>query len=461
MMSGLGPTFAPPMEMVMAMVAAVDQGPDEGEHVMLPGNPALLRAVYAGGDPRFVAASNGDPMDLSNFRWDLAQADTTLLPAAQAQTIIKEIEWAKFFNNPGWSGPVTNDFGAQDRFKGVVMFALAKQQVSFALANLRDADGLFVAASELDGDTVQVIDATIHAADQYQMLQALSDLRWLLQHAERYNGVYTDPATLADVGAAADALFLAARALEPGNLQATALAAQAAAWYAAAADDAALQDEALVWLAELGVALDAAPREGVVDHARAARGLLEVARVLDDAGSQAAARADLEAILGAYDAALGNFAGLTTIADWEVGDILGALNSGLVNGGRDLDRLAVQQTYAGFFEATVNLGGLLQSVVPKQLEASPFELERFRDDLAFAYPGIPAMPEAFGPFGTAAVHASELTFDADAGRWTVSNREFRTADAMHTSNEMFWTFGLVSGFPTVERALVANILPVD
>ena len=32
---------------------------------------------------------------------------------------------------------------------------------------------------------------------------------------------------------------------------------------------------------------------------------------------------------------------------------------------------------------------------------------------------------------------------------------------MHTSNEMFWTFGLVSGFPDVDPALVANLPPLE
>jgi hypothetical protein len=92
MMSGLGVAFQPPMEAVMEMVGMVDQGPADGEHVMMPANAALLRAVYAGGDPQFIAPFNGDPMDLSNFRWDPEKMDTRLTPAAQAQTIIKEIE---------------------------------------------------------------------------------------------------------------------------------------------------------------------------------------------------------------------------------------------------------------------------------------------------------------------------------------------------------------------------------
>jgi len=223
MMSGLGIGFAPPMESVLGMVQAVDQGPAEGEHVVVPGNPALLRAVFASGDPQFASPFNDDPMDLSNFRWDLAKADTTLTPSAQAQTIIKELAWAKFFNNPGWTGGVTSEIGAMDRFKGMVMYASAKTQLGFALNNLRNDEGLFVAAVVADGDELVVSDARIRAGDQFQMLQALSSMRWLLQHGDAYNSVYLDPDALDQFGQAADDLFTAIQELAPEGIQEAAL----------------------------------------------------------------------------------------------------------------------------------------------------------------------------------------------------------------------------------------------
>lgn len=455
MMSGLGLTFAPPMEAVMGMVAAVDQGPEDGEHVTLPGGPALLRAVYASGEPAFTAEFNGDPNDLANFRWDAATFDETITSSAQAQIIIKELEWAKFFNSPGWAGPVTNDFGAQDRFKGMVMYALAKNQIAFALEHMRNADGLFVTAVQPDGDGVRVSDDAVSPAVQYQMLQALSDMRWLLQHTGEFNDVYADPEFLNVVSGAADALFDSARAMPVASVFDAGLGAQAAAWYAASSEDAARQDEALAWLEEIGESLLDAQADGPIDQARVTRGLFEVARVLDVGRFQDGAQRSLDGLLSAYRPETGHFDGITVIRDWEVGDILGALNSALVNGDSSLDRVAVQNAYAGFFESIINRGGLLQAVIPKELEASPFELDRFPDDLAFGYPGIPGMGEA----GRAAVHASELRFDAEAGLWVVTDASFDTAGAMHTSNEMFWTFGLVDGFPSVDRVLVANVLP--
>jgi hypothetical protein len=334
------------------------------------------------------------------------------------------------------------------------MYVLAKNQIAFALEHLRNADGLFVTAVEPQGDGVAVVDDAVAPAVQFQMLLALSDMRWLLQHTGQFNDVCADADFLDVVSEAADALFDGARGLPVETVFDAGLGAQAVAWYAASSDDGAHQEEALVWMEEIGDVLLEVERDGPIDEARSARGLFEAARVLELSRFQDGAQQSVDGLLAAYAPETGHFAGITVIQDWEVGDILGALNSSLVNGDSTLDRLAIQSTYAGFFEAVINRGGLLQAVIPKQLEASPFELDHFPEDLSFAYPGIPGMAEA----GRAAVHASVLRFDADAGRWMVENTRFDTAGAMHTSNEMFWAFGLVDGFPAVERVLVANVL---
>ncbi len=461
MMSGLGVTFQPPMEAVMGMAAMIDQGPEDGEHVMMPANAALLRAVYAGGDPQFIAAFNGDPMDLSNFRWDPEKMDTRLTPAAQAQTIIKEIEWAKFFNNPSWAGAPDADFGAMDRFKGMVMYAGAAQQTMFALQELRNEDGLFVAASRFVDGAAEVIDPAVRPADQYQMLQALSDFRLLLQHADDYNGVYTNPDLLGMIGMEADALLGKIRDLEPTGIQDLGIGAQAMAWYAASAEDPALQRQALEMLAEYGEALVAADTGGVIDSARSVRGLLEAARVLGDEKYRDVALEELEVVLNAYHRDTGRIDGVPEILDGEVGDILGALNSAVNNGGNGVDSARIQDVYAGLFESIVSIGGLIHARVPVAMEVSPFELERIGKDIFFAHPSVPTPDQAGGPYGTAAVHASEFRFDEEFGRWVVTNDRFETAGAMHTSNEMMWTFGIISAFPEVDISAVSDFPQVD
>ncbi|MDA1258188.1 MAG: hypothetical protein O3C10_10180 [Chloroflexi bacterium] len=451
MMSGAGVAFEPPMEAVMGMVQAVDQGPAEGEHVVMPGNAALLRAVYAGGDPQFQNAFNGEAMDLTNYRWLEDGIDPTLTPAAQAQTIIKQTEWAKFFNSPGWGGTPSSDFGAMHRFKGMVMFAEAAQIATFALQNLRNEDGLFVAEALFNNGVVTVSDASVHPADQYQMLQALSDLRILLSEPDLYNGLYRNPDLLAIVSEAVDDLFARVAEMEPGDLMEMGIAAQALAWYAASTDDPQLQSRALDMLGQTGDALVAAAPTDVIGRARAARGLWEASRVLGDDRFSEAAAGHVTALLDAYNPEMGYFESALDLHDWEVGDILGALNSTVVNGSARVDPTTVQGVYANFFEATVNIGGLLQARIPKEMEASPFELARITNDIEFAYPTIPSVMAAGGANGTAAVHASRITFDMDAGQWRVTDRRFDTAAAMHTSNEMMWTFGSVSGFPSIDQ----------
>jgi plastocyanin len=445
MMSGVGVPFAPPMEAVMAMVAAVDQGAANGEHVMLPENPALLRAVFAGGDPTFVNPFNGNPGDFTNWRWDPEKMDTRIVPAAQAQTIIKEVEWAKLFNNGGWAGGVTADFGAMDRFKGMAMFAGAKMQTQFALQNLRNEEGLFASESRYEDGTVTQVRPEANLADQYQMLQALSDVAIVLREPELFNGVYRDDDFLAMLAPAVDELFESIVDLEPETILELDLGTQAFVWFAVATDDSGLRSAAMDRLEEFGDALVDAPREGVVDRARAIRGLIESARILGIRNHLEAALDDFAALDDAYDGATGSFDGVSTLSTWDVGDIIGALNTLRFNAIPDVDRASVEQMLVGFFEATVNRGGLMRAVIPKEMEASPFEIELLDNDLYFAYPGIPTPGEA----GVAAVDVAEVSFDRTSGQWAVADAGFVTSATMHASNEMFWVWGFQSGFPTV------------
>ncbi len=449
MMAGLGVPLEPPMEAVMQMVAAVDQGPDEGEHVVMPANAGLIRAVYAGGDATFANAFNGDPMDFTNWRWSPDAFDTRLIPSAQAQTILKELEWAKLFNNGGWAGAPTDSFGAMDRFKGIVLFAEAKAQARFALDELRNGDGFFVAEAQYDGTTVTPSGGTAADVDQFQMLIALSDLRLTLQQADSFNGVYGDPAYLAVLAPEVDGLFELLEAVEPSDVLGMSQAAQAMVWFAASTEDASLRSRALDRLSTLGDALAAVGPNGPVEQARAIRGLMESARVLDDEDHRDRAVGLFVEMMEGYDGATGSFAGVTRLTTWEVGDIIGALNSLRFNAADAVRRGDVETALTGFFEATVNRGGLLRAAPPKEMEASPFEIDRLGDDVYFAYPGIPTPDAAGGPNGSAAVDVAVIGFDVNTGVWSPIDTGYDTAGAMHTSNEMFWVWGFQNGFPVV------------
>jgi len=447
MKAGMGVPMEPPMEAVMAMVAAVDQGPEDGEHVMMPANAALIQAVFAGGDATFANASNGDPMDFSNARW--SSFDNRLVASAQAQTILKELEWAKLFNSGAWAGTPTDQFGAQDRFMGMVLFAEAKAQAMFALANLQAPGGLFWAEARMVDGSIETDGVVADLADQFEMLTALADLRLVLTNADSFNGVYADPDYLAMIDVAVTDLFAALEDETPESVLGLGQAAQAMVWFAASESDPAARDRALERLGNFGDGLLAASPTDPVGEARTIRGLIEAGRVLDDARYTSQAADLFVSMMNGYDGATGSFNGVETLTTWEVGDIIGAFNSLRFNATDFVDRSSAEAALVGFFEATINIGGLLRAAPPKEMAASPFELARLTEDTYFAYPGMPMPPVAGGDNGAAPVDVAAIEFDPATGLWSQADTGYDTAGAMHASNEMFWVWGFQNGFPVV------------
>lgn len=452
MMSALGITFTPDMAMAEQMMKTVDQGPLEGEHVPEVKNPALVMAVFAGGDPSLANVNNGDPWDLANGRWDPSKMDTRLTPGAQAQTILKEVEWAKFFNG-GWAGAPTDDFGAFDRFKGLVLFMEAKMQVDFALKNLRADNGLFVAASRWSDDGMSIVDGRTLPLDQHTMLMAMADVLSVLNNPQQWHGLYADEATRATLEVAIDDFFVKVTELQPATIEELSWAIRSLAWYASITQDAALKQKATELIGQYGDRLLALEGPSVVDKAIAIRGLVEVHRLSGSSSSSQyllkAAEAFKE-IANDYEPATGSFRSQGKLTAHEIGDFLSAFNALRNWAGDAVDQGQVQEIFLGFFESAINLSGLQLSAPPKEMEAAPFELQRMVKDIYLAYPTIPTPDRAGGEKGIAPVFASEATFDPASGRWVVSDNYFDTEGAMYLSNELLWESGLANGFPTVE-----------
>lgn len=451
MMSGLGITFEPPAGAVMQMMMTADPNPGSGEDIPMLKNAALLAAVFASADPHFAQPHNGDPMDLSNGRLDPATFDTTITPGAQGMAITKEVEWSKFFMLASWSGTLDADFGAFDRFKGLVLFTSAKMQTKFALENLRDDQGLFVNARMEDGLVVRA-DATANAYDQYIMLIALSDILSVLDQPELWQGVYRDDDTRDIFHDALDELYvLVSDTVQPTTIAELAWAARSDVWFASRTTDAGLQLQALGQLREHGDALLAANATGPLEHARRLRGLVEAGRVLDDVRYIDAAVLDFTAIERSFDRATGALAGVSILRAADIADLLGALNAIGQYGGPEFESARATAVLVPFYEATINMSGLQMAAPPKEMEASLFELERTGgDDLVFAYPTVKT-PAAAG--GVAPVTGGAVSF-AD-GHWQLSDPRYDSHGAMYLSNEEFWLFGMVSGFPNVDRTTAA------
>lgn len=452
MISGMGDTFMPDMAMIEQMIQMADANPNDGDTPTPPMNAALLKTIYAGGDPHFVQQIDMTMKDFGTMRWDPATFDTTITTPAMAWTMIKEIEWAKQFHVDDHFGTPADDFGAQWRFVGMVIMAEAKMQAQYALQMLPNDKGLIANS-----------DGTVDWAGQWIMLEALSDFGGVLSATALPHSTsnrYADPDSAAMFQGAADMLFAALASRQPASTDELSLATQALAWYAANTGIAANRDPALTMAGQFGDALIDANKDNAAGKATAIRGLLEAYR-LSDKSKYLTAAADAFAGLSAeYDATHGVFSSQSSYTIDDVAVIMGALNSLKLFGGDVVDQDKVEVIFTGFWESAVNLSGLQQSAPPKDVAKDKFEQEH--PDIYYAYPGMAMPPMAGGEFGVAPVFAKEIKWDGDA--WSVTDGRFDSASAMHASNEFIWFHNdEVDGFPVVTVVPVAEapvVLPV-
>jgi len=124
MRAGMGDVFMPEPAMVEMMIAMADADPDDGDTVAPPTNTALLRTVYAAGDPHWIQPADG--ADFATMRWDAESFDTRVTGSALGWTIVKELEWAKQFHIDSHFGKPEDAFGAQWRFTGLALIVMVK-----------------------------------------------------------------------------------------------------------------------------------------------------------------------------------------------------------------------------------------------------------------------------------------------------------------------------------------------
>ncbi|MFQ5879552.1 MAG: hypothetical protein ACE5IZ_05215, partial [Dehalococcoidia bacterium] len=163
MQSGMGVTFAPDPQVIQGAMQMVAQNPADG--IVIPKNMAPLQAIYASADPSLTKDIRQlPPDDFSAFRFDPESFDKRITVAAMAQTMLKESQWARNFANDHF-GALDGDFGAQQRFIGMMVNMLAQMQGRFSLENLRADDGLFHDS-----------DSTLDYKANWYMLHVLSDI---------------------------------------------------------------------------------------------------------------------------------------------------------------------------------------------------------------------------------------------------------------------------------------------
>ncbi len=435
MRAGMGDTFMPDMEMVEMMIAMADADPADGDIVSPPMNPALLKSVFASGEPFWTQPAA--PSDFATLRWDPSTFDTRVTGSALGWTILKELEWAKQFHIDWHFGTVDDDFGAQWRFMGLVLTAMAEMQALDWIERH--------AAGEM---------TMVDKSDPFVMLMALSSLADVLgadaMPHSRSNRYY-DPESAALFRRVANEQFdrVVVIPSESMTVKELATAIQGLVWYASITADQGRHRRALDHIATLGELLRERSALTAAAKGYAIRGLIEVFRVLDDRDALNAADRLVEELSMDYDEDYGIFRSQLNYSIDDVAAIVGGLNAAMLHG--DVHGALAEKLLVGFFEAAVNLSGLQLSAPPAEAGKSAFELGA--PDLYYRYPTLP-LPGEVGDYGVAPVTASSVAFDPSSNTWTVTNTRFDTAGAMHAANEFIWLHAnQVNGFPIVgERA---------
>ncbi len=410
--SGLGIPFEPPMDTLQAAMGMVAQ--NAADPVMIPTNLFPLQAVFASGSPKLVNnPMEFDPLDFEALRLDPSTFDERVTVRAQAETMLKESQWARNFANAHFGTP-DGDFGAQQRFIGLMVNMLAQMQGQYAMQNLMGDDGLY-----------RDSDGTLDYVGNWVMLQTLTDIA---AQASDAGGRYESPDMAPVFAGAAEQLEGALSGRTPESVEEFAAAIRALTYRLAYADAGSNTETRLTLLADnlLGEHPDAPADLGAAIAGLVAAGHATGKNVYQDRAADLFGQ--LEADFQPQD---GVFASQDVYTVDEVAWILGGANS-LVLGGRPDVGAAATGLLTAFFESTLDLSGMQLSAPPGKDGAMAGAFEKSLPNIVF-YHGAdtPAPPES----GMLPVPAREITWN---GKWTVTDTTFDTAGAMHLANELNW-----------------------
>ena len=346
--------------------------------------------------------------------------------------MLKESQWARNFANVHFGEP-TGDFGAQQRFMGIMVNMLAQMQGKYAMENLMGEDGLYHGS-----------DGNLDYTGNWVMLHALSDIAGL---AAEEGGRYMNPDMHPMFDGAATMLFQALQDRYPESAQEAAAAIRALSYRAWTATDDQVKSGAISrakaiadsQLQELG-------SSDVVDGAAAIVGLVTASIIDSDVGYLDTADTLFQAIQDDFDADHGVFTSKSTSTVDDVAWILGGLNSLVLNGNQDTQEPA-KAVLLAFYESTMSVAGMQLSAPPGKNGAMASEWEKDLPSILYYHPADTPPPPMSGKL---TVPTAEITFDGHS--WEITSDRFVTAGAMHLANEMNW-FGPHLGslpFPPLE-----------
>lgn len=423
MQSGLGESFVPSAAQMQMAMQAVAQNP--ADPVVPPVNPALLRLVYAGGDPHFVTPPN--PMDFGTLRWKGGPARLTT--EATAWTLTKEIEWAKLFHVDHHFGTPTDPFGSTQRFAGMVFASMVKMQFQA----LQQEPARFE-SSALGDDA---------------LLTALSDATGFYGAAAQPHSAtnrYFDPTAASAFASWASQQFGKVLASEHGGARELSAAIQSVVWYASATSDPAERAAAREAIVKWADQLSEEDAQTPTARAHSIRGLIEAGRVTGDVRYLDEAAAVYQQLVAGFDATHGVLRGTHRLTTDGIGAIAGALNAaGLFLGDR-VDQAALTTLFGAWWEGTLNLSGF--QIAAPAIPDFKGAYETTQDPINLRYPLLPLPQDVGTPYGTAPVFSASVTWNGKG--WYADQDWFDTAGAMHASNELIWFHNdEVNGFPDV------------
>lgn len=417
MASGMGVPFMPPMEMMQSAMKMVAQNP--ADPLQIPQNMIPLQAVFASGgtglvnDPRDFG-----PLDLEAFRLDPVTFDKTIKVRAQSETMLKLTQWAHNFANEHFGTP-QDDFGALQRFLGVMVAMLSQMQGKYAMQNLLNMDdGLY-----------RDSDGTLDYTGNWVMLHTLSDVSRLTREGSRYMNPDSHPM----FEGAATGLFKALQARDPESAQESAAAIRALVYRSWTAEDSAIKEAALAKARSVADGrLTDFNSDDVVAQAAAIVGLVAIGDATKNTQYLDAADTLYQSLARDFDPSHGIFNSKNVYNVDDVAWIIGALNY-LVQRGHGDTRGKASDTLVAFYEATISLGGMQLSAPPGKNGVLAAEFEKDLPSVVYYHPADTPPPPAVMKLP---VPAEEITWDGTS--WSVTSDRLVTAGAMHLANELNW-----------------------
>ena len=416
----------------------------DGDHVMMPIMPLMLRSVYTSGNPTWKGSTADvvqgiSDLDFTKMRW-LATPTAmggdgdnsgTFSNAAQAWTIVKLLEWSRMFEVSSHFGASEEDFGAQQRFMGMALFAEAVMMLKDMMEDMAGAKYTASHAGNM---------ATIIAAVDLNQVASSAGSRYPMVAMQLEQMMGMGSGMIAGMGATMANGMVAALDLTalvtPADIS---LSLQALTWHNLIGDSSAA-------IRTLASNLATTSADDILSMSHKLRGLLEAHRLgTDDYAS------DIETLWermkADYDGTTGGFASKATFTSDDLAVILGALNTlRLFSPNQDPVLVSEAETVLlGFFEATTRV--LQLSAPPKVLgDGTPVlkgMYEAADPDNWYGHPDVDAPPVA----GVAPVFGSSITFAN--GQYALDGKTMDTAGNMHLSTELVWFHkSFINGFPS-------------